>query len=621
MLQPGTQVGRYEIQRRLGRGGMGSVYVAHDPVLGRMVAIKVFLSDLDLPDAVARFTREARSAAALNHTNIVTIHDYGEFSSQPYIVMEYVQGETLTEIIRRKAPVSIAQKLRWLEELCAGVAYAHRSGVIHRDIKPTNLMVDRSGRLKILDFGIARMLGTLASNATALIGTPGYMAPEQILGGTIDFRSDLFSIGVVSYELLSYTEAFPGETLPAVTHRILSQDPLPLRQLVADIDPELVAVVERSLKKSAEERFTDAEALREAMSRLRREAENDDGMMAAAPTLISPTPIPDFKRGDGSQREARREPVSVAELTPPPDLHRTNRDELLRRRTTQIEASLAHSRALLSRGELAAALEACLQALTIDDTHLAAMELERTIQSAMAPRSGAAFMHELEDDTEATVAPTIVAKPRRTATTVVSPSITVAAVAGKLRSVFDATAALLASMRAALNATSKRQRRIAVWTSVSVALLAMIAEIAFMFRSMSPALGTTVVEAIPWAIVAAIETEDGTRITVPPMASTPIALDLRPGAYQVRLIGPPPESETRLVTVQVQEGRVTVAAPQRFRTLTPEEYFEPYLDASISSLPSSETAAASEAATPPSSTVGAASTTTSIEATGRRTAP
>jgi len=600
---------------------MGSVYVAHDPVLGRMVAIKVFLSDLDLPDAVDRFTREARSAAALNHTNIVTIHDYGEFSSQPYIVMEYVQGETLTEIIRRKAPVAVAQKLCWLEDLCAGVAYAHSHGVIHRDIKPTNLMVDRSGRLKILDFGIARMLGTLASNATALIGTPGYMAPEQILGGTIDFRSDLFSIGVVSYELLSYTEAFPGETLPAITHKILSQDPLPLRQLVADIDPQLVGVVERSLRKSAEERFTDAEALRTAIGRLRREAENDNGMTAAAPTLISPTPIPDFKRGTASQRQPRREPVSVAELTPPPpDHHRTNRDELLRRRTMQIETSLAHARGLLTRGELDAALEACLQALTIDDTHVAAMELERTIQSAIALRNDAALPQELDEPTEAAVAATIVAKPRTHSTTVGPPTISAAGMVGKLRTVFEPTSALLVGVRAALTPKSKRQRTIALWTSVSVALLAVVVGTAFVFGHVSPVFGTTVVEAIPWATVAGIETEDGTRVTVPPMASTPIALDLRPGTYKVRLIGPPPESETRLITVHVQEGQVTVAAPQRFRTLTPEEYFEQYLDASISTPSSSETAAAPAAVGPTASTVEA-SGATAPNAIGRGTTP
>jgi hypothetical protein len=287
----------------------------------------------------------------------------------------------------------------------------------------------------------------------------------------------------------------------------------------------------------------------------------------------------------------------------------------------QIETSLAHSRELLTRGELDAALEACLQALTIDDAHVAAMELERTIQSAMALRNGSALTQTLEEQIDETAAPTIVAKPRSNSTTVAPPSISAAAVVGKLRTVFEPTAALLGAVRAALSATSKRQRTIALWTSVSVGLLAVVVAIAFVFRHMSPALGTTVVEAIPWATISEIETNDGTRITVPLMASTPIALDLRPGTYKVRLIGPPPESETRLVIVQVQEGRVTVAAPQQFRTLTPEEYFEPYLDSSISSLPSPETASASEAITPPASTVGGASGTIPSNAIGRGTTP
>jgi eukaryotic-like serine/threonine-protein kinase len=228
MLPPGTQLGRYEIQRRLGRGGMGTVYVAHDPVLGRLVAIKLFQNDLDLSDAAQRFTTEARSAAALNHTNIVTIYDFGDYDYRPYLAMEYVQGETLAEIIKRKASVSLADKLRWLEALCAGASYAHRLGVVHRDIKPPNLIIDRTSRLKILDFGIAKILGAFASNATALVGTPGYMAPEQITGGAIDQRADIFSIGVVAYELLTYTDAFPGENTHAITYKILSQEPVPL---------------------------------------------------------------------------------------------------------------------------------------------------------------------------------------------------------------------------------------------------------------------------------------------------------------------------------------------------------------------------------------------------------
>jgi len=148
MLEPGTQVGRYEIQRRLGRGGMGTVYVAHDPVLGRMVAIKMFAGDLDMPDAGERFAREARAAAALSHPHIVTVFDFGEFASQPYIVMEYVPGETMANLIRRKTPITIYDKLRWMEELCAGAGYAHQMSLVHRDIKPANLMIDRSGRVK-----------------------------------------------------------------------------------------------------------------------------------------------------------------------------------------------------------------------------------------------------------------------------------------------------------------------------------------------------------------------------------------------------------------------------------------------------------------------------------------
>jgi serine/threonine-protein kinase len=270
MIEPGHRIEKYEIQRRLGRGGMGSVYLAHDTVLGRLVAIKLLRGDLDVPDARERFIREARSAASLNHPNVVTVHDFGEFSARPYIVMEYIVGETLAETIRRQSPASMVEKLRWMDDLCAAVAYAHETGMIHRDIKPTNLMLDRSGRLKVLDFGVARMLGTFGTAGTSLVGTPGYMAPEQILGRTVDQRSDLFSIGVVCYEVLVYREAFPGETVPAVTNRILNRRPPRLAEISPGIDPELAAVVERALEKSMDDRFPDVTAMRQALSGVRR---------------------------------------------------------------------------------------------------------------------------------------------------------------------------------------------------------------------------------------------------------------------------------------------------------------------------------------------------------------
>jgi Protein kinase domain len=389
VFEPGTQLGRYEIQRRLGRGGMGTVYVAHDPVLGRMVAVKVFAGDLDVPDARERFSREARASAALNHPNIVTVYDFGEYGSQPYIVMEYVPGETLANIIRRKVPVAIADKLRWMHELCAGAGYAHQMSVIHRDIKPANLMIDRSGRLKILDFGIARMLG-IASNTSVMIGTPGYMAPEQITGDLVDHRSDQFAIGVVFYELLSYTEPFPGDTLPAITHRILNDQPKPLLGMVPDVTPEVAAIVDQALKKTVAERFPDTDAMRSAISRVRRHFNTDDSWSGATmPTGRDITPPAGTNRGTGSARRRTGDAIGVAQLTPPPDPRRTDREALARRRTAQVEAALAQARQLFAEQQLESALDACQQALTLDENHAGALELESEIETALGLHDGA----------------------------------------------------------------------------------------------------------------------------------------------------------------------------------------------------------------------------------------
>ena len=734
MLQPGTQVGRYEIQRRLGRGGMGTVYVAHDPVLGRMVAIKVFLSDLELPDAAERFAREARSAAALNHANIVTVHDFGDVSSQPYIVMEYVQGETLAEMIRRKAPVSVVDKLRWMEELCAGAAYAHQLGVVHRDIKPTNLMIDRSGRLKILDFGIAKMLGTLATNATALIGTPGYMAPEQILGKAIDHRSDLFSIGVVCYELLACAEAFPGENVPAITHRILNAEPTPISQLVPDIHPGLVAIVARGLQKNIEDRFESAEALRGAIARLRRQLESEPGWEATsiAPRGVTPT-AGVGARGTGSAREPLNNVVGVAELTPPPDPRRTDREAIARRRATQIEAALETSRALLGRLELEAALDACEQALTLDDTNAVALELETAIKEAMAKQRATALLAEartelergeltlaqsllqqartldpevpdskrldrdlrlarveqervrqradalnraitaarealgrgeieaglvcareartldpespeataieaeamrrLDDVTVAdavaqavttampgTVDQTMIAPPRRTPVpkTKQRPAVAAPAVKKPPRDplapvrTFAASAAAagtaavarvnaaVAVARARVQAAPKKQKQIAVGAVAGVVLVT-AAVVAFMMRPAPVVpMGTLVIDAVPWASVTAIEREDGTPHALPAQASTPFSVDVPAGTYRVRVAGPPPESEARLLRVTVAENGVAAAPVERFTEITPEQYFEQYLAAPAQT-------PEDPAATPPATPDGAAS--------------
>ncbi len=392
MLQPGTQIGRYEIQRKLARGGMGVVYVAHDPVLGRMVAIKVFLGDLDVPDAAERFAREARAAASLNHANIVTVYDFGEVASQPYIVMEYIQGDTIAEIIRRRTTVPIPEKIRWLEEVCAGAASAHKMDVIHRDIKPSNLMIDRAGRLKILDFGIAKIVNSLATSMTAIIGTPGYMAPEQLLGHPVDARTDVFAIGVVGFELLTYEEAFAGDSFTAVTQRIVNEDVRRISEIVPDVPPDLCAVIDKALHKRPADRFQDAESMRLALARVRRKLETTpDFDPSSAPTIIGTIAVPGRKGGSRTSSAPSVAGVGTADLTPPPDPV-AQREAMERARATQIQAALDRAQTCLQQGDMDRAMQACTEALSIDSAHAGALALQQTISATVARQRAAALL-------------------------------------------------------------------------------------------------------------------------------------------------------------------------------------------------------------------------------------
>jgi serine/threonine protein kinase len=673
MFEPGTQIGRYEIQRRLGRGGMGSVYAAHDPVLGRLVGIKVFAGELDFPDARERFEREARSAAALAHPHIVAVYDFGEYQSQPYIVMEYVPGETLAEVIRRKAPVPFSEKLRWIEELTAGAGYAHHMSVVHRDIKPANLIIDRTGRLKILDFGIARMLG-IASNTRDMIGTPGYMAPEQILGAAVDRRADLFSIGVVFYELLAYTEAFRGETLPTITHRILTEDPVPLSRLVPDLNPAVLPIIERCLKKKPEERFDDAESLRVAISRIRRRFEDDAA--GAAPTILrrdTPPQRPIGRPGTGSVRRPLRDAVGVA--TPPPN----DPNAQARLIAAKLEAALAQARSLLLQGDLESAYESCRQALAFDAQHHGALELEAQITTAFELRQSEELDEEylesqspddpeneipaqLESDAGVEYAPTVLAPPRGAPAIARSTSVPQSAplpspparpsrktvppakppaVKAKppgpslLTRARTATRSIAAPLRAALplmaarvgaagTAVTARARAIVptrlprlapveagskrrlVWAGIAaVGVVAVIVAALVLIPAAIPQTGVLVIEAVPWATITAIESEGGEQQPLPSPASTPALLTLPAGTYQVLVTGPPPESEAQRITVTVAANAGTVAPTIRFRTVTPEEYFEQYLAAPTAPVdPSTPSPDATSTTTPAALTPG-----------------
>src|ERR1700704_3361156 len=236
---PATTIGRYRVVRLIAHGGMGSLYLARDPAIDRTIAIKLLQEGFDDEAARERFAREARATGRLRHPNIVTVFDVGEHGKRPFIAMEYVPGETLEQLIRRKVPLSIADRLAILEDLCAGLHFAHSEGIVHRDIKPANVILDVSGTIKILDFGLARASDSGITRAGDQLGTLNYMSPEQVVGGPLDHRSDVYAVGVLAYELISYEKAFPGTMYDGTMYRILNTKPTPLETVMPGVDPEI----------------------------------------------------------------------------------------------------------------------------------------------------------------------------------------------------------------------------------------------------------------------------------------------------------------------------------------------------------------------------------------------
>ena len=255
---------------------MGVLYLARDPAIDRIVAIKV--ARVPSEELRERFRREARATGRLNHRNVVTIFDVAEHDGEPYMAMEYVPGRTLDEIVRENTPLPLLHRLRLLHDLCDGLSYAHGQGIVHRDVKPANLIVrDDTGALTIVDFGIARLdaAGGTTTGATA-IGTPHYMAPEQIEGGHVDHRCDIFAVGLVFYELLSYRRAFAGDSPATVLYRIVHEQPPPLTKLVPGLDAGLLAIVDRALAKRPGDRYPDLNGLIADLDAAVVRAEQDD---------------------------------------------------------------------------------------------------------------------------------------------------------------------------------------------------------------------------------------------------------------------------------------------------------------------------------------------------------
>src|SRR5215471_16669607 len=279
-LSPGTKLGHYEILAPLGAGGMGEVYRARDPHLGRDVAIKVLPASFSRdPDRLRRFEQEARAAAALNHPNILAVYQMGTHEGAHYLVSELLEGSTLRDHLLR-GPVPVRKAVDFAIQTAHGLAAAHDQGIVHRDLKPENLFVTKDGRIKILDFGLAKLIvvphtsdaGTLTlterTEPGVILGTVGYMSPEQVRGQATDDRIDLFALGAILYEMLTGKRAFRKPTSAETMSAILNEEPAAISQVMPTIPPALQRVVQRCLEKTPEQRFHSASDLAFALEAL-----------------------------------------------------------------------------------------------------------------------------------------------------------------------------------------------------------------------------------------------------------------------------------------------------------------------------------------------------------------
>ena len=312
------RIGKYQVLEEIGRGTMGRVYKAHDPVLNRFVAIKTMSASVDAGDEMhKRFHREAQAAALLNHPNIVTVHDFGEEKDLIFMAMELLEGADLRDAIERRLLPSFEEKVRVMEQICSALAFAHSKGVVHRDLKPANVHIQPNGQVKIVDFGLARMSTSNMTQEGIVLGTPNYMSPEQALGDKVDARSDIFSAGAVFYELLTNHKPFDADSTPGVLFQVVHKEPPAIRQWSPEVPRILVEVVEKAMVKVKKLRFQTAEQMRAALTAAGQSLGSapgalDMGRPDASPRLPPPAPTLSGQAATRIERVAGRRSARLA---------------------------------------------------------------------------------------------------------------------------------------------------------------------------------------------------------------------------------------------------------------------------------------------------------------------
>src|SRR5438309_4594774 len=360
---------------------MGIVYRARDPIINRLVALKTITAGVsDYPNLLQRFYREAQSAGGLQHPNIVTIYDMGDESGTPYIAMELVEGQSLEQVIAARPTLPLSLKLTYAIQACRAFDYAHKRGIIHRDIKPANVMLSREGTVKVVDFGIARVLESSKTQTGMLLGTFAYMSPEQYHGEHADERSDLWSFGILLYELLCYRRPFTGEAPARLMHSICEEAPCSPSEVLSDCPPDLDTILQRLLQKSPAERYQSMEDLLLELDPICKSLQSETvaKLVEHSQQLV--------KQGEYSQaRDALRQALQVESTN-------TQARSLLEKVNTELKRILIRpkaqrfverGRALLEEGRIQEARAEAENALQLDASFESAQELQRRVQQEL----------------------------------------------------------------------------------------------------------------------------------------------------------------------------------------------------------------------------------------------
>ena len=306
---PDATIGKYRILERIGSGGFGTVFKAWDPDIKRPVAIKSCLLGKEFQ---ARFFQEAELAGRLQHPNITTVYEFGMEGETPYIVQEFLSGEDLSQLILRREPLDVLARVKILLGISLGLEYAHRSGVMHRDIKPANVRILENKSVKIMDFGVAKVIGapSVLTGTGVAVGSSAYMSPEQICGDPVDVRTDIFSFGVLAYELFSYRKPFENENLFRLLEMIVKEDPEPIAKRVPDIPEAIAALIGRAMHKDPAERFPTMRDLRAALA----SAPHGDAVPALTGAVAAAVPDSETQRLAAVHRYSAAGAASAREL-------------------------------------------------------------------------------------------------------------------------------------------------------------------------------------------------------------------------------------------------------------------------------------------------------------------